>query len=168
LVRCNIANHKINILLYYDVLATGSFFDVECRDGKTGDGAFLAVTTNVGKKSIGQLDDAFFLDNLLAPSGRFGFYGAPTDVKIKKKSATTKKGGNDDNSNYRVIDFSFSTLSQSTQTEIPRKAQLVATIPAGSTQAVMLVGSASASRWKNKGSDKDVYSTIEKQQEARN
>jgi hypothetical protein len=110
-----------------------------------GDSAFLAVAINVGKKSIGQLDDALFLDNLLAPSSHFGFYGAPPDVKIKKKSATTKKGGNDDNSNYCVIDFSSSTLSQSTQTKIWHKAQLVATIPVGSTQAVMLVGSASES-----------------------
>jgi hypothetical protein len=36
-----------------------------------GNGAFLAMTINVGKKLIGQLDDALFLDNLLAPSSRF-------------------------------------------------------------------------------------------------
>lgn len=58
------------------------------------------------------------------------------------------------------MDLSFATLSQSTQTEIPRKAQLVATIPSGSSQAVMLVGSASTSRW-NKGSDKDIFKTTE-------
>lgn len=132
-------------------LATGSFFDVECRDGKTGDGAFLAVTTSTQGKSIEQLDDSFFLDNLLAPTGRFSFYGQPTDVRVKKSIV---------NGSTRVIDLSFSTLSQSTQTEIPRKAQLVATIPTGSSQAVMLVGSASVSRWK-KGSDKDVFSTVE-------
>ena len=132
-------------------IAKGTFFDVECRDGKTGDGAFLQVTTNVGGKSIAELGDSFFLDNLLAPTGRFSFYGQPTDVKVKKSVV---------NGSYKVIDLSFSTLSQSTQTEIPRKAQLVATIPTGSTQAVMLIGSASASRWK-KGSDQDVYSTVE-------
>lgn len=132
-------------------LAKGSFFDVECRDGKSGDGAFLAVTSNVGGKSVSELGDSFFLDNLLAPTGRFSFYGQPTDVKVKKSIT---------NGNYKIMDLSFATLSQSTQTEIPRKAQLVATIPPGSTQAVMLVGSASSSRW-NKGSDKDVYATIE-------
>ena len=132
-------------------IAKGSFFDVECRDSKSGDGAFLAVTTSVGSKSLSDIPDSFLLDNLLAPTGRFSFYGQPTDVKIKKSVK---------NENYRVIDFDFSTLSQSTQTEIPRKARLVATIPTGSAQAVMLVGSASASRWK-KGSDKDVYSTAD-------
>lgn len=51
--------------------------------------------------------------------------------------------------------MNFSTLSQSTQTEIPRKAKIVATIPNGSEQVVMLVGSASALRWK-KGSEKAI------------
>eukprot|EP00980_Cylindrotheca_fusiformis_P004830 scaffold1034_cov127-Cylindrotheca_fusiformis.AAC.11 len=132
-------------------LATGSNFDVECRDGRSGDGAFLAVTAPVEGKTIAQVDDGFFLDSLLAPTGRFSFYGQPTDVRIKK---SVTKG------DYRVIDLSFSTLSQSTQTENPRKAQLIATIPPGSAQAVMLVGSASAPRW-NKGSDKAVSSTID-------
>jgi hypothetical protein len=109
------------------------------------------VTPNVGGKSVAELGDSFFLDSLLAPSGRFSFYGQPTDVRVKK---SVIKG------DYRIIDLSFSTLSQSTQTEIPRKAQLVATVPTGSSQAVMLVGSASTTRWK-KGSDKDVYSTVE-------
>lgn len=130
-------------------LAKGSFFDVECRDGKTGDGAFLAVTQSTGGRSIADIPDSFFLDNLLAPTGRFSFYGQPTDVRIKK-SVT--------DGDYRFVDLSFATLSQSTQTEIPRKAQLVATIPSGSAQAVMLVGSASTTRW-NKGSDKDIFQT---------
>ena len=132
-------------------LAKGSFFDVECRDQKSGDGAFLAVTTSIQGKSIEQLDDSFFLESLFAPTGRFSFYGQPTDIKVKK---SRQQGSN------RVIDLSFSNLSQSTQAEIPRKAQLVATIPSGSDQAVMLVGSASSSRW-SKGSDKDVFSTVE-------
>ncbi len=109
------------------------------------------MTSNTKGKSIADIDNSFFLENLLAPSGRFSFYGQPTDVKIKK-SAT--KG------EYRIIDLSFATLSQATQTELPRKAQLVATIPKGSSQAIMLIGSAPASRWKS-GSDKDIFSTVE-------
>lgn len=109
------------------------------------------MTTNTKGKSLSDIDNSFFLENLLAPSGRFSFYGQPTDVKVKK-SATKE--------DYRIIDLSFSTLSQATQTELPRKAQLIATIPKGSSQAVMLIGSAPAIRWKN-GSDKDIYSTVE-------
>lgn len=132
-------------------LAEGPFYDIECRNQKTSDGAFVQVTSNTKGKSISDMDNSFFLENLLAPSGRFSFYGQPTDVKIKK---STTKG------DYRIIDFNFATLSQATQTELPRKAQLIATIPKGSSQAVMLVGSAPAIRWK-KGSDQDIYSTVE-------
>lgn len=129
-------------------LATGSFFDIECRN-QQGDSAFVAVTTNVNGRPIDQIPDSFFLDNLLAPTARFSSYGSPTDVKVKKSM---------DKDGYRIIDLNFSTLSQSTQTEIPRKARLVATIPVGSSQATMLVSSASAARWK-KGAQENVEST---------
>mmetsp|Transcript_3922 Transcript_3922/g.9343 ORF Transcript_3922/g.9343 Transcript_3922/m.9343 type:complete len:313 (-) Transcript_3922:63-1001(-) len=145
---------KMAILVGYSSpwpLAEGPFYDIECRNQKTSDGAFVQVTSNTKGKSVADIDNSFFLENLLAPSGRFSFYGQPTDVKIKKRAT---KG------DYTIIDLSFATLSQATQTELPRKAQLVATIPKGSSQAIMLIGSAPASRWKN-GSDKDIYSTIE-------
>lgn len=132
--------------------ATGSVFDVECRESDTGDSAFLSVTGNVDGKSIDQIPDSFFVKQLVKPTGRFSFYGAPTDVKVKN-SVTVN--------NYRIFDLSFSTLAQSTQMEIPRKARVVATIPEGSSQAVMLVASASAIRWKNKGSEQKIEQTIQ-------
>jgi len=124
-------------------LATGSIFDVECRDANSGDSAFLAVTPNTNGKSLAELDDSFVVDAVFSPFGRFSAYGEPTDVRV---NGSEKKG------NYQILDVSFSTLSQSTQTELPRHAKLVATIPKGTNQAVILVGSSSASRWK-KGSD---------------
>lgn len=132
-------------------IAKGMVFDVECRDAKTGDGAFLSVSQAVGGKTVDQLKDSFILTNLLKPNGRFSFYGEPTDVKIKSSEV---KG------NYKIIDLTFSTLSQATQTEIPRRARVAATIPTGTDQAVILVGSASTTQWK-KGSDKAIASTIE-------
>jgi len=56
--------------------------------------------------------------------------------------------------------MSFSTLSQSTQTEIPRRARIVATIPEGTQQAVMLVSSSSSSRWKS-GSEETIARVAE-------
>eukprot|EP00816_Leptocylindrus_hargravesii_P010201 CAMPEP_0196822476 /NCGR_PEP_ID=MMETSP1362-20130617/83620_1 /TAXON_ID=163516 /ORGANISM="Leptocylindrus danicus, Strain CCMP1856" /LENGTH=322 /DNA_ID=CAMNT_0042202039 /DNA_START=49 /DNA_END=1017 /DNA_ORIENTATION=+ len=132
-------------------LEKGPVFDVECRDGKTGDGAFLAVTRSVEGKSLGELPSSFFLERLFDPTGRFSFYGAPTDVKVKKSEM---KGNN------RYIEVKFSNLSQSTNAEIPRRALLVATIPEGTDTAVMLVGSATDSRWR-KGSDESVRKTVE-------
>ena len=150
--------HPFPCVYLETILATGSLFDVECRDSKTGDGAFLAVTAKLGsgKNSIGDLKDSFFVNSLFSPQGRFSFYGQPTDVKVQKSSRTVNKDGHE----YRIIDVSFATLSQSTMTEIPRKAQIVATIPDGAQQAVMLVGSASTLRWK-KGAEQAVTSTID-------
>jgi len=132
-------------------LETGPVFDVECRDAKTGDGAFLAVTKPAGGKSLETLSSSFFLDRLFDPTGRFSFYGPPTDVKVK---SDTVQGNN------RLLEVSFSNLSQSTNAEIPRKALLVATIPSGSDNAVMLVASANASRWK-RGASEQVKQTVE-------
>jgi len=133
-------------------LAKGTVFDVECRDAKSGDGAFLAVTGKVDDKDINDLPTSFFLDQLFAPTGRFSFYGSPTNIKVKKSTV---------DGNKRIIEFSFSNLSQSTNAEIPRNAMLIATIPSGVDQAVMLIGSASASRWKNKGIDATIRKTID-------
>ena len=90
--------------------ATGSLFDVECRDSSTGDGAFMAVSPNVAGSALADLKDSFFVKTLFSSTGRFSFYGQPTDIKVK--SSVMKD-------NYRVLDVGFSTLSQSTQTEIP-------------------------------------------------
>ena len=133
------------------ILICNPLFDIECRDSDTGDGAFVAVSPNVGGSSLDGLKDSFFVKFLFSPTGRFSFYGQPTDIKVKSSEL---KG------DYRILDVSFATLSQSTQTEIPRKARVIATIPSGSNQAVMLVSSASALRWK-KGADKLVTSTVE-------
>mmetsp|Transcript_32143 Transcript_32143/g.48522 ORF Transcript_32143/g.48522 Transcript_32143/m.48522 type:complete len:299 (-) Transcript_32143:134-1030(-) len=122
-------------------LETGPVFDVECRDGRTGDGAFVAVTKSVGGKSLEDLPSSFFLDRLFDPTGRFSFYGAPTDIKVKSSKIS------DASSKKRYLELSFSSLSQSTNAEIPRKALLVATLPEGSDNVIMLVGSANASRW---------------------
>jgi len=137
-------------------LAKGSVFDVECRDTKTGDGVFLQVTPPLNKKNLDGMD-SFLLDTLLSKTGRFSFYGPPTDVKVRKAETIVKSGS----SAYRVIDLSFATISQATQTELPRRGRLVATIPPGSNQAVMLVASASAVRWKNKGADEVITKTLD-------
>jgi hypothetical protein len=149
-VSASIVAHSTRLLTKF-FAATGSLFDVECRDSGTGDGAFMAVSPSVGGSILSDLKEPFFVNSLFSPTGRFSFYGQPTDIKVK--SSVMK----DD---YRIFDVSFSTLSQSTQTEIPRKARVIATIPSGSSQVVMLVSSASAIRWK-KGSEKQIVSTIE-------
>ena len=126
-------------------------FDVECREASSGDGAFLSVAKMKSSSSIGDLPKTFFSDAIFSPTGRFSFYGQPTDIKVKKSDVVE---------NRRYLEVSFSNLSQSTNAEIPRTALVVATIPEGTDDVVMLVGSANASRWK-KGAEKSVRSTVE-------
>jgi len=133
-------------------LETGPVFDVECRDGRTGDGAFVAVTRSTKGTPLNQLPDSFFLERLFDPTGRFSFYGPPTDIKVKKSYTNAEN-------NQRIMELTFSNLSQSTNAEIPRKAVLTASIPKGTENAVMLVGSASAARWR-KGADEAVWATV--------
>ena len=123
-------------------LQSGSVFDVECRDPSSGDTAFLAVTQSAAGKSLADLPSSFFLDRLFDPTGRFSLYGAPTDIKVKRSRVE---------GNRRFIELGFSNLSQATNAEIPRKAVLVATIPEGTDNAVMLVGSTTSTRWKKGG-----------------
>ena len=87
----------------------------------------------------------------LLSSGRFSFYGPPTDIKVKNSII---KG------DTRYIELKFSNLSQSTGAEIPRNCIVAAKIPEGTQNVVMLVSSASALRWK-KGSEDMVRKTID-------
>ena len=88
---------------------------------------------------------SFFLNRLFSPTGRFSFYGPPTDVKVKKSTML------DDN--RRLIELTFSNLSQSTNAEIPRNAVVVSSIPKGTDNAVMLVVSSNSSRWRKGGGE---------------
>jgi hypothetical protein len=140
-------------------LATGTVYDVECRDSKTGDDVFLSVSPILPPSTtLSTLPTSFLLERLFSPTGRFSFYGPPTDIKVKKSTTTTINGSGD--AEYRIIELGFSTLSQSTQTEIPRTAILVATIPAGSNQAVVLTASTSSSRWKKNGGEEMVKNVV--------
>mmetsp|Transcript_15521 Transcript_15521/g.25067 ORF Transcript_15521/g.25067 Transcript_15521/m.25067 type:complete len:298 (-) Transcript_15521:13-906(-) len=130
-------------------LAKGGLFDVECRDAQTGDGAFLTVASAKGK-SVADLPKTFFTDSLFSSTGRFSFYGAPTDVRVKKS---------DVDGPYRYLEIVFSNLSQSTNAEIPRTALVAATIPEGTDYVVMLVGSSTSNRWK-RGAEKSVRETV--------
>jgi hypothetical protein len=104
---------------------------------------------------VKELGNPFFQEQLFSNTGRFSFYGAPTNVKVKK---STTANTNDDK--YIVLDIDFSILSQATGAEVPRKARVIATIPEGASQVVMLVASASALRWK-KGTDQTIATTID-------
>lgn len=111
-------------------LAKGGLFDVECREASSGDGAFMTVDKLKTASTIGELPKTFFTEAIFSPTGRFSFYGSPTDIKVKRSELVE---------NRRYLEISFANLSQSTNAEIPRTALVVATIPDGLDDVVMLV-----------------------------
>lgn len=135
-------------------LATGGLFDVETRDSNTGDGCYIQVSEPSGKKDISGISNQYILDQIMKPTGRFSFYGTPTDAKVKKTSIVEKGSVA-----YKFMEIGFSTLSQSTGAEIPRKALVVSTVPAGSENVIMFVSSTTANRWKKVS--ESVYKTAD-------
>ena len=65
-------------------------------------------------KTILDMADSFFTKKVFSTEGRFGAYGAPTDIKVlsTNKAAADAKGA-------RLLELSFSALSPG-GTEVPR------------------------------------------------
>jgi len=117
-------------------LIRGMFYDVEVRN-KAGSSSFLQVASLPSGKSLADVSDSLFTKAVFSAAGRFGAYGAATDIKVKSAEAAAGR---------RTLDVSFAALSPS-GTEAPRRALITAIQPAGSTDVVMLVGSASKNEW---------------------
>ena len=93
-------------------------------------------------KTILDMADSFFTKKVFSTEGRFGAYGAPTDIKVlsTNKAAADAKGA-------RLLELSFSALSPG-GTEVARKALVAAYQPEGAANVVMLVGGSTTSAWK--------------------
>ena len=89
--------------------------------------------------SLSDLPDKFFTGAIFQAQGRFGAYGAPTDVRVLSSSSSDKS---------RSLELSFRALSPN-GADVPRHALVTAVQPEGSRDVVMLVGETSAARWKS-------------------
>ena len=118
-------------------LIRGMFYDVEVRS-KSSDGAFLQVSPLPSGKNIADVKDSFFTKAVFSTEGRFGAYGAPTDIKVLSSDTVNGK---------RMFEITFSALSPG-QTEVPRRALVAALQPDGAADVVMLVGGSTSSQWK--------------------
>ncbi|KAL1522733.1 hypothetical protein AB1Y20_017707 [Prymnesium parvum] len=130
-------------------IARGMYYDVEARS-QEGDSAFVHVRSLPDGKSLMSVPSSYLTSSVFSSYGRFGAYGAATDVKVL--SDVTKK-------DTRFLEVAFSVLSQG-GAEGPRKAVIAAIQPEGSTDAVMLVSSASSLRWR-KGAESQVRRAAE-------
>lgn len=118
-------------------LNRGMFYDVEVRN-LAGEGAFLQVASLPDGKALGDVKDSFITKKVFSTGGRFGAYGAPTDIKVLDKS---EKGA------MRLFDITFAALSPGGN-EVPRRALVAAVQPEGSSDVVMLVGGSTVGQWK--------------------
>ena len=119
-------------------LIRGMFYDVEVRN-KGSDGAFLQVAALPSGKSMADVSDSFFTKAVFSTEGRYGAYGAPTDIKVVKSDKSETK---------RLLEITFSALSPNGN-EVPRKALVAALQPDGATDAVMFVAGSTSSNWKS-------------------
>ena len=93
---------------------------------------------------------SWFGDALFKVDGRYGSYGAPTDVKLKELE---KEGG------ARQFELSFTVLSPS-MSELPRKGVMRALQAPGSPDVLLLTCSSGASRWTKGSNEADARKTV--------
>jgi len=123
-------------------VARGTFFDVEARSPE-GDSAYVHVRKLPSDKDVMSVPATYLTSSVFNKFGRFSAYGPPTDVSVL---TDVTKG------QARFIEIKFSVLSAS-GSDSPRRGLIAALQPVGSNDAVMLVSSATASRWKKSGAE---------------
>ena len=110
-------------------LAGGPNLDV--RDVRQSDSAFVLVAKAPAKPPFGQLPDEFFLDVLFDPLGKYGQYGQVDDRKVVSSSLVEVKLPAGGVQAYRRLSIKFAPLSYN-QNTVERRALLSATSVGGS------------------------------------
>ena len=123
-------------------LARGMYYDVEGRS-QDGDSAYVHVRTLPTDKDVLSVPASYLTSSVFNQYGRWSTYGQPTDTKVL---GDVTKG------QTCFIEVAFSVLSQA-GSDSPRRGLIAAVQPKGSSDAVMLVSSATASRWRKGGAD---------------
>ena len=124
-------------------LAEGGYYDLEAKSRDGGECAFLQVSKAPKGKSVANAPKTFFTDTIFSTEGRYGAYGAPTDIKVL--SDTTA-------GDVRKLEVSFVALTPG-GTDVARRGVVAATQPAGGGQILMLTASTGASKWKKGGKE---------------
>lgn len=132
-------------------LAKGNYYDVESRN-KEGDAAFIHVAALPAGQKIDAVPNSFFTDAALGPLGRFGSYSAPQITRVSTGAYQPKGAASSAAIPTRYVEVSFNALTQS-GFEVPRKGVIAALQLPGSSDALMLVSSVGAARWKKGGED---------------
>ncbi len=130
-------------------LAEGGYADFEAST-RDGEAAYLQVVSLGKGESLESVPKSWFSGALFSVDGRYGAYGAPTDVKLKELE---KENG------ARTFDLSFTVLSPS-MAELPRKGVVRALQAPGSPDVLLLTCSSGASRWAKANSEADARKAV--------
>jgi hypothetical protein len=120
-------------------LARGLYYDVEAKNEKGS--VFLQVVPLPSEESVMTAPKKLFTKNILKVDGRFGSYGAPTDIKITADEVSGER---------RRVDFGFTTTAPG-GADVNWKATLAALQPRGSPDALVIVSGAPVGKWKDGG-----------------
>lgn len=131
-------------------LADGGYADFEAST-REGEAAYLQVETLGEGQRFDTVPKSWFGDALFKVDGRYGSYGAPTDVKLKELEREAQGA--------RTFELSFTVLSPS-MSELPRKGVMRALQVPGSPDVLLLTCSSGASRWTKGSNEADARKTV--------
>lgn len=131
----------------WPLLATST--GLEARDLSTSDAAFCQVVQGTspvaannnkissGKDAAAASLQAILETSVLAPQGKFGMYGAPSGVRVKRVAG----GGDDDDDDPQLFQLSFTTLTPGMRESDRRYYVAVRELETSDALFLLLVGS---------------------------
>lgn len=122
---------------------------IESRDLANPEAAYVQVSPLPTTKNTASaaLSTSFFTNAIFGPKGKYGMYGTPTDIKVKKIDMDDSTSAKNLNANTALYLASFTTLTPAMR-ESERKAYISVSIINNDT-AFMLVTGTTAARFKS-------------------
>eukprot|EP00966_Prymnesium_polylepis_P155774 3598481-Prymnesium_polylepis.1 len=124
--------------------------NLDVRDVRSSDSAFLLVALLPAGKSIETLSKSFFTDLLFAKDGKYGSYGGVDDFSLKDWELTSLNTPSGGAQQYRRCSIRFSALTYNANT-VERRAKMSATALGGSV--FVLVAGCLGTRFKDAGQE---------------
>lgn len=118
---------------------------IESRDLANPEAAFVQVAPLGGAGGAGELSAEFFGGTVFGPKGKYGAYGTPTDIRVRRAVGR----GEGDPTNAALYTATFTTLTPS-MIESDRKA-LIAVSVVGDGVFMLVVGTTAARFKKQEG-----------------
>lgn len=112
--------------------------NLDVRDVKTADSAFLLAAPLPAGTSFERLSDAWFLDVIFASDGKYGAYGKVDDRRVVSSSLMPLSLPSGGEQTYRRLDLKFAPLSYNMNT-VERRA-LISSTAVGKSAFILVAG----------------------------